>query len=114
MMNRQIKFYFTLLLVIAVLSGCMYPEENLAQNQIPYEEQVSSVQNAVLKFQEDNNGILPIKTKDAETPIYQKYLIDFNRIVPRYLPEVPGNAFEAGGIFQYVLIDVETDPTVKL
>ena len=92
----------------------MYPNENLAQNKIPYEDQVNSVQNAVLKFQEENNGILPIKTKDATTPIYQKYLIDFKKIVPTYLPEAPGNAFENGGIFQYVLIDVETNPTVKL
>ena len=35
---------------------------------------------AVNQFQEDNGGILPIKTKDANTPIYQKYPIDFKRI----------------------------------
>jgi hypothetical protein len=103
-----------LTLTILFLSGCMYPDNELAKNQIPYEDQIQSVQQAVNSFQEDNGGILPIKTKDLETPIYQKYPIDFKRITPKYLSEPPGNAFESGGIFQYVLIDVETNPTVKL
>jgi hypothetical protein len=113
-MNNLKKIGPCLLLVLILLSGCMYPEENLAQNKIPYEAQIESVQNAVNRYQEANDGILPIKTKDAITPIYQKYLIDFKKIVPGYIPEIPGNAFENGGIFQYVLIDVETNPTVKL
>jgi hypothetical protein len=103
-----------LTLTILFLSGCMYPDNELAKNQIPYEDQIQSVQMAVNSFREDNGGILPIKTKDLETPIYQKYPIDFKRITPKYLSEPPGNAFESGGIFQYVLIDVETNPTVKL
>lgn len=96
------------------LSGCMYPEEELAKNQIPYSDQLQAVQQAVDSFREDNGGILPIKTKEANTPIYQKYPIDFKKIAPKYLAEPPGNAFESGGIFQYVLVDVETNPTVKL
>lgn len=92
----------------------MYPQENLMKNRVPYEDQMQAVQTAVEKFQEDNGGILPIKTKEGTTPIYQKYPIDFTKIVPKYLSEPPGNAFESGGIFQYVLIDVETNPTVKL
>jgi hypothetical protein len=103
-----------LTLTMLFLSGCMYPNKELAKNQIPYEDQIQSVQQAVNSFQEDNGGILPIKTKDLETPIYQKYPIDFKRITPKYLSEPPGNAFESGGIFQYVLIDAETNPTVKL
>ncbi|RHW41240.1 hypothetical protein D1B31_09930 [Neobacillus notoginsengisoli] len=112
-MRKTLKvawLFFALLL----LNGCMYPSGELAKNQIPYEEQLKSVQAAVESFQKDNGGILPIKTKEAETPIYEKYVIDFSRISPRYLQEPPGNAFENGGVFQYVLIDVETKPTVKL
>jgi hypothetical protein len=112
-MNKLMKI-LPIIIIVSLMSGCMYPAENMARNQIPYEEQIASVQSAVEKFQSDNGGILPIKTKDAETPIYQKYLVDFQKIVPRYLSEVPGNAFENGGIFQYVLIDVETEPKVKL
>jgi hypothetical protein len=103
-----------LTLTILFLSGCMYPDKELAKNQIPYEDQIQSVQQAVNSFQEDNGGILPIKTKEFDTPIYQKYPIDFKRISPKYLSEPPGNAFESGGIFQYVLVDAETNPTVKL
>jgi hypothetical protein len=101
-------------LTAVLLSGCMYPDDKLAQNQIPYEDQIQAVQQAVNSFKEDNGGILPIKTKEAGTPIYQKYPIDFKKIAPKYLAEPPGNAFESGGVFQYVLVDVETNPTVKL
>ncbi len=97
-----------------LLSGCMYPEKELAKNQIPYKDQIQTVQTAIDGFRKDNGGILPIKTKEAETPVYQKYPIDFKKITPKYMAEPPGNAFESGGIFQYVIVDAETDPTVKL
>lgn len=103
-----------LLLVVFTLAGCMYPDEKLTQNQVPYEDQLTAVQVAVDKYREDNGGLLPIKTKDADTPVYEKYPIDFERLVPKYLSDVPGNAFESGGIFQYVLIEVETTPLVKI
>lgn len=106
---------FSLLIILSViLSGCLYPQDKLAENQVPYEDQVKSVQSAVDRFQKDNGGILPIKTRDASTPIYQKYPIDFQKLVPKYMAEPPGNSFENGGIFQYVLVDVETKPTVKI
>lgn len=103
-----------LVLTSLFLTGCMYPSEKLAENQIPYTDQIAAVQQAVNAFREDNGGILPIKTRDAVTPIYQKYPIDFKKIAPKYISEPPGNAFESGGIFQYVLVDVETNATVKL
>ena len=86
----------------------------MQQNQIPYEDQLDAVQTAVEKFQSANGGILPIKTRDQDTPIYIKYPIDFNKLKPQFMAEVPGNAYENGGIFQYVLIDVEDNPTVKI
>ncbi|WP_251554189.1 hypothetical protein [Neobacillus muris] len=101
-------------LTVFLLTGCMYPDEKLAENQVPYKDQIQSVQTAVEEFRQDNGGILPIKTKEMDTPIYQKYPIDFKKIAPKYMAEPPGNAFESGGIFQYVLIDAETNPTVKL
>lgn len=110
----KIRFFLPVILVLFTLTGCMYPEEKLVQNQIPYKDQLYSVQSAVNQFQEANGGLLPIKTKDAETPIYQKYPIDFKKIVPRFLSETPGNAYENGGLFQYVLVDVESNPVVKL
>ena len=107
-------FFVLVTLISGLLSGCMYPKEKLSQNQIPYQEQIETVQSAVNQFREENGGILPIKTKEATTPIYQKYPIEFKKMVPLYFAEIPGNAFESGGVFQYVLVDVENNPTVKL
>lgn len=105
---------FLLALTIVFLPGCMYPSDNLAKNQVPYQDQIDSVQKAVDSYKKDNGGILPIKTEAAGTPIYQKYPIDFKKMIPRYLPEPPGSAFESGGIYDYVLVDAETNPKVKL
>lgn len=112
-MKRK-KLGCIVIFITILLSGCMYPDEKLSQNEVPYQDQLKTVQTAVDEFQKDNGGILPIKTKDAKTPTYQKYPIDFKKIAPKYIAEPPGNAFESGGIFQYVLVDVETNPTVKL
>ena len=74
----------SVVLSVFLLSGCMFPEENLQQNQIPYEDQVESVQNAVLEYRKDHGGqLLPIKTKDQDTPYYMKYVIDFQKLVPK-------------------------------
>ncbi|KAA0550271.1 hypothetical protein FZW96_02735 [Bacillus sp. BGMRC 2118] len=108
------KTSILLLFLTLLLSGCLYPEERLSENSIPYEDQLQSVQRAVDRFKEDNGGIIPIKDRDMETPIYQKYPIDFGKITPQYIPEPPSTAFESGGIYQYVLVDVEENPTVKL
>ncbi|WP_254871216.1 hypothetical protein [Bacillus sp. Marseille-Q1617] len=113
-MKRVALTGMLLIITMTLLSGCLYPEEKLSQNQIPYDNQVKAVQEAVERYQTDNNGLLPIKTRDKDTPIYQKYPIDFRKIAPQYLSEIPGNAFENGGIFQYVLTDVEENPTVKI
>ena len=111
---KWMKRLLSVAFLLSFLTGCMFPQEELAKNQAPNEEQVAAVQSAVERFKSDNGGILPIKTKDAETPIYQKYLIDFQKLVPKYLSEVPGNSYESGGVFQYVLVDVETEPAVKI
>lgn len=113
-MKRSFVVLLLSLLVMIILSGCMYPEDKLVQNQTPYQDQVQSVQEAVTKFKDANGGILPIKNSEETTPIYQKYLIDFNKIAPKYMSEPPGNAFESGGVFQYVIVNAESDPTVKM
>lgn len=112
-MNLLIKLT-TILFTISILSGCLYPDEKLTENQVPYIDQLNQVQTAVNQFKNDTNGLLPIKTRDMKTPIYQKYPIDFNRLIPKYMSEPPGSAFENGGTYLYVLVDVETNPTVKL
>ncbi|RSK27441.1 hypothetical protein EJF36_11395 [Bacillus sp. HMF5848] len=112
-MNKKIYIFFMVSCML-LLSGCLYPQSRLQQNQVPYQHQLDSVQAAVHSFQKDTGGLLPIKTRDMTTHVYQKYPIEFSRLVPKYLPEPPANAYEAGGVFVYVLVDVENTPTVKL
>jgi hypothetical protein len=112
-MKKIIK-YCLLVISVTMLSGCLYPEQNLQKNRVPYESQLQLVQTVVEQYQANNNGLLPIKDRDFNTPIYQKYPIDFQKIIPRYLQDAPGNSFENGGIYQYVLVDVEENPKVKL
>lgn len=106
-------FIASLILLSAVLSGCLYPDERRAENQVPSDMLLEMTQKGIDQFKQDTS-VLPIVTKDLNTPIFEKYEIDFSKMVPKYLPDVPGNAFEKGGVFKYVLIDVETNPTVRL
>ncbi len=108
------KITFLLIICSFILTGCLYPNDRLSQNSIPYDDQIQSVQNAINQFREDSGGLIPIKDRDMDTPIYLKYPIDFKKIVPRYIPEPPSSAFESGGIYQFVLVNVEEDPKVKL
>ncbi len=105
-------FLVASLLAATVLSGCMFPDSNRVDN-VPYEDQLKSVQTAVDSFKE-TTGVLPIKTRPAETPLMERYPIEFARLVPGYLADPPANSFEGGGLFLYVLVDAETEPKVKL
>ncbi|WP_215141499.1 hypothetical protein [Exiguobacterium qingdaonense] len=100
------------LVLTTFLAGCMFPESERANN-LPYEDQLNSVQSAVDAYREQS-GVLPIKTKPADTPLMERYPIDFSRLVPGYMADPPTNSFEGGGLFQYILVDVESTPTVKL
>ena len=99
-----------------LLTGCIYPPPLTDENKTPYKEEIATVQQAIDQFQEDSRGLLPIKTVEEDTPIYQKYLIDFDKLQPTYLSKIPINSFDnkVGGAFQYTLIDVEENPTVRL
>lgn len=102
-----------LLFFMFILSGCLYPQSMRVENQMPLAQRVQWVQDAVEAYREAT-GVFPIQTRDAATPLYEKYPIDFQKLVPRYLPYIPGDAFEAGGRYLYVLVDPETEPKVRL
>ncbi|WP_077326699.1 hypothetical protein [Virgibacillus siamensis] len=108
----QVSIAFTIMIL---LTGCLYPEGELSKNKIPNEAQLKMMQSAVDSYQEQTGGLLPIKTKDKDTPKFRKYLINF-KILKEHniISEIPGTAFENGGIYQYTIIHAETDPTVKL
>ncbi len=103
-----------LLSVVFLLTGCMYAPEEEAIAGLPHPEHLDLVQRAVDTYQADTGGLLPIKTKELETDQYIKYPIEFSMIVPKYTEKIPASAFEKGGLFQYVLMDVEEEPTVKV
>lgn len=111
---KKIRLLAVLSMGILLLAGCGYKSGYEPENLLPYEDQLNAVQNAVNSFKEDSSGLLPIKTRDMGTDQYIKYPIDFKKLVPSYMGKVPANSYEAGGIYQYVLMDVEENPTVKL
>lgn len=114
---RGIQKRVTLLIslgIMLILSGCMYPGDEKEKREIPYEDQIETIQKAVNAYKENNGGLLPIKTRENETDQYIKYPIEFSKLVPAYTEKIPSNAFETGGIYQYVLMNVDENPTVKL
>lgn len=110
---RKLRLLLMTALVL-LLSACMSPVDKDGSGSIPYDDQIDIVQRAIDSYQEKSGGLLPIKTRELETDIYIKYPIEFSKIVPEFTEKIPSNAYEKGGIFQYVLMDVETDPKVKL
>jgi hypothetical protein len=113
-LGLQMKWVSIALCIVLLLSGCAYPNELRKENQINPAEFITVVQQAIDLFHE-KTGVLPIKNSDMTTPLYEKYVIDFGKLKKtNLLSSVPANAFESGGIFLYVLVDVETKPLVKL
>ncbi|MBP1988899.1 DUF3939 domain-containing protein [Paenibacillus eucommiae] len=101
-------------LMLVWLSGCAYPGDQRKENQVNPAEFITVVQQAVDQFH-TKTGVLPIKNSDILTPLYEKYPINFGQLQQsNYLSSIPANAFENGGVFRYVLVNVETKPEVKL
>jgi hypothetical protein len=112
-----IKTISTLLIGVMMLfslSGCVYSNEVKQQNAPATGEYIGLVQNAVDQYIK-RNGVPPIENKDQNTPVYEKYLVDFKKLKNyNLISTIPSNAFENGGTAIYVLVNVETKPTVKL
>lgn len=112
--KRMKKIAIILMLVpVMLLSGCLFPDSQKPSNRVPYPEQIRTVQTAVEAYQKDT-GVLPIKTREADTPLMERYQIELGRLIPRYMSDPPPNSFEGGGTFIYLLVDVDQKPTVKL
>lgn len=114
MIHNKSVFLFSVVASLLLLSGCMYKGEEKVVRENPYEDQIELIQKAVNSYRETTGGLLPIKTTEQDTDLYIKYPIEFSKIVPAYTEKIPSNAYETGGIYQYVLMDVEENPTVKL
>ncbi|MBM7094664.1 MULTISPECIES: hypothetical protein [Alteribacter] len=110
---KKMTAVMALLLSAFILSGCLFPDDQRAENQVPYDDQIQSVQTAVNQYREDTQ-VLPIQTRDNEVSVFMRYPVNFRSLVPSYLQNAPGNSFENGGTFQYVLTNVEEQAEVKL
>ncbi|BBH21005.1 hypothetical protein Back11_23500 [Paenibacillus baekrokdamisoli] len=101
-------------MMTVALSGCLYPKDQLTQNKLPPKDAILTVQAVVDQYQKDT-GLLPILNSTPETPLYEKYRIDFEKLQQmNYVSDIPATAYEKGGSYYYLIINEETDPTVKL
>ncbi|QIH75987.1 hypothetical protein GTN31_06405 [Macrococcoides canis] len=113
-MVRVMRKSLLLLLLSLLLGGCMYPKEKLAHNQVAPQDQLNMVQSAVESYQKDTGGLLPLKDRDQTYEIYLKHPVDFGKLKPKYLSQLPGSSFEMGGYYQYVMMNVDKNPKVML
>jgi hypothetical protein len=98
-------------LVLLLAAGCMYPEEERMQlDRLP--EQVAQVQGAVDAYYRENR-VLPYKYTEEDEKLTTKYKVNFEEL-KGILGNIPPSAFEKGGYFLFVLVDVEKDPKVRL
>ncbi|GEL76149.1 hypothetical protein [Tenuibacillus multivorans] len=110
----KLKLLFILVSTL-LLSACLYPDEQRVEQMPTNEEQLQQVQNAVNQYKEQNGGLLPIKNSDMDTPIFIKYQIDFNTLKnANIMGQAPGNSFERGGVYSYVIINPEEETEVKV
>jgi hypothetical protein len=110
----KLKTAVLFLAISILLSGCFYPNERRVEHQTPHPEQIEMIQRSIETYRE-KTGVLPIHTKEADTPIFEKYVVDFSKLIQQgYIDRAPSHSFEEGGVFQYVLVDVESDAKVKL
>ncbi|WP_051250783.1 hypothetical protein [Paenibacillus harenae] len=118
MRRRRSIYPAALIAVLAMmtvsLTGCLYPKDQLRQNQVAPKEAVRSVQAAIDQFKSDT-GMLPIQNSSAETPLYEKFKVDFSKLMRTgYLSAIPTAAFENGGNYYFLVIDEESEPRIKL
>ncbi|MFJ6207252.1 hypothetical protein [Lysinibacillus sp. NPDC092081] len=111
---KKLSAFLFVIVTAVLLVGCAYPEDEKMAKLVPDADQLAAVQRAVNEYREATGGLVPIKNSELDTDIYIKYLIDFEKLMPKYLAQIPGNAYEKGGIFQYIIWDPENEAKVKL
>jgi hypothetical protein len=103
-----------LALILISITGCLYPNDQTPGYQVSAREAVLTVQDAVDRFNEQT-GLLPIQNSAEDVPVYEKYKVDFGKLKRMgFIAQVPTAAFENGGTYQFLIIDEETKPQVKL
>lgn len=92
-------------------AGCLYPQDKRQQlDRLP--EQINQVQSGVDAYMQ-THSTPPYTYKKEERPFTTHYLVDF-KVLQSTGAEIPPSAFEKGGNFLYVLINMEKKPIVRL
>ncbi|MGZ9586897.1 hypothetical protein [Paenibacillus marinisediminis] len=103
-----------ILMISGLLQGCLYPKELRKDNQAAVKDGILLVQNAVDEYQK-LDGLLPLINADMETPEYEKFKVNLKELeTAGLLSSIPQNAFENGGTDQYLILNEETNPTVRV
>lgn len=110
------RFLRTSLFLVSLISltGCLYPNEQSPNSGVSARESVLMVQDAVNRYKEQT-GLLPIQNAKEDTALYEKYKVDFGKLKRmNFISQIPSAAFESGGSYQFLVIDEETEPQVKV
>jgi hypothetical protein len=111
---RAITAVGLLILILTSMTGCLYPNDQTPGSQASAREAVLTAQDAVNRYK-DQTGLLPIQNADSSVPLYEKFKVDFGKLQRMgFIAQVPTAAFENGGANQFLIIDEETKPQVKL
>ncbi|OXS61205.1 hypothetical protein B1A99_06735 [Cohnella sp. CIP 111063] len=101
-------------LLLVALTGCLYPEDRTPRNDATAREAVLTVQDAVDRYREQT-GVLPIQNADETVPLYEKYKVDLGKLKRMgFIGHIPSAAFENGGNYQFLVVNEETKPLVRL
>lgn len=110
---RYIALLAMLSVVTLPLAGCLYPKDKIKQ-KVPTKEAVRNVQAAINQYYADHN-LLPIQNSAQDVPKYEKFKLDFKKLLTKgYLTVIPSAAFENGGHYYFIVIDEYNTPRVKL
>ncbi|GIQ61742.1 hypothetical protein PACILC2_03100 [Paenibacillus cisolokensis] len=112
--GRAVRSAAAALAALLLLTGCLYPGDEQATRPAGIKEAVRNVQSAIDQYMEDTR-MLPIKNATRDTPLYEKFVIDFAKLKRTgYMSALPAVSYEEGGHYYFLVIDEETDPLVKL
>jgi hypothetical protein len=103
-----------LIITFLPIMGCLYPDDQTPNSQASARESVLTVQDAVDRYKEQT-GLLPIQNDQETVPLYEKYKVDFGKLKRMgFISQIPSASYENGGSYQFLIIDEETKPLVKL
>ena len=112
--TRKILILSVILSLTFTLSGCLYPDKGEERTKVSYRESVKRIQSAVDDYQKEE-GVLPIINAEQSTPRYEKFRIDLDLLNKKgYLDDIPATAFEKGGSAYFLILNEESNPTVKV